>query len=339
MKLYFYTLLAVAIMLAGCSQTETPNTDNHTATEIKLGAKVGGITATARAPQLDYTDFTTKVMLSNVAGKYTNSTTLFYAGTVKFTDAATEANFEVPQYFPADGSDVYLCGLYPCDVLPGGLWTISGEELTSASYVFDGKTDVMTAGEKMSNKELGKKRTYPTLEFNHLLTNIVVAVKAEDAAAVEKWGKLTSISLVNNLKNTVTVELKSGIATVDHFTGSVAPTFWQASDADTGESKYKFANDSFVAIDIPTDKAQTVAYSMMAPLAYNSDKAQFTLNIKTTNHPLGREVLVQLSKAESEETTQGRICVVTLTFKATEISMKATISPWEDGGSYDLEIQ
>lgn len=339
MKIYFYTLLAAATMLAGCSQTETLDTDNAALREIRLGATVEKITATPRSPQVDFTNFTTKVMLSNATGNYATST-LNYAGTVAFTNEVTEARFEVPQYFPADGSDVYLCGLFPSDVIPGHSWTIDCNESTSASYVFNGKEDVMAAAEVSSNKETGQGGTYPTLTFCHLLTNLVVVVKAEDAAAAEKWGKLQSISLVDNLKNTVTVDLKSGAATVDQFTGTTAPGFWQASDNETGESKYKFTNDLFESIAIPSDKAQAVAYSMMAPLSYTNDKAHFTLNVKTTTSSApGVNVAVQLSKAGSEVTTQGKICVVTLTFKATTINMKATISPWEDGGSHDLDIQ
>lgn len=188
MKKVFLSALAIAAM-ASCSKTELSNTPDGS---VEIKAKSTALSISTKSPYegtiSSGNPLTAQVLVSKTDGNYT----LRYCdGEMTFSDdGTTEASFATPQYYPADGSVLYLCGLYPSDL--GGWGTVT----ESASRTFDGKTDIMAAAQQQSSKSEAQTGTYPTMQFKHLLTKLVVKLVAEDDAAVTAWGNVTDISLV-----------------------------------------------------------------------------------------------------------------------------------------------
>lgn len=347
MRKAFISLLALAA-LASCTQSDLlePSTDNGKV-EVKLASAVTDIEVeTTRTPITEVSSLASKVLLSKATGDYT-TTNLLYGGTMTFTAAGTATSFDTPQYYPADGSTVYLCGLYPATN-----WTMGSTASTTADYTFDGKTDVMAAAEKSSTKTDGQEGGTPKeLAFNHLLTNVIVKAVADTdggkvtaAKVQEVWGKIKTITLSEaggstTLKNKVTVNLKAGTApTATAFTTGTAPAFYKADGANT----YTYTDNLFSAIDIPT-ATTAIAYSMIAPIMVDgtAGKSEFKLKITTEKETTAKELSIDLTKETGVTTDdmQGRQCVITLSFKATEIKATASVTAWEKGGTATVSVQ
>lgn len=286
---------------------------------------------------------TARVLLSGTSGAYTvstDATNRFYDGTMEFNGGSEVGFTAEKQYYPSDGSPVYVCGVYPAE----GWAAVS--ETSTAAYTFDGKTDVMAAAEQSTSKSDGQGTpAYKTLAFNHLLTNLIIKAGVDvssGAPAADKiqalWGNITSISLTEAggtaPNNKVTVVLKDATAaTASAFSGATAVGFYKASGS---AYPYTFADEAFASMAIPAS-ATVVAYSLIAPVvAKGGANADFKLLVKTANQADGIVVPLSLSTAGD---TQGKYCEVTLTFKATEINAKATIANWTAGGTASGSLQ
>lgn len=346
MKKNLFTLLALAA-LASCSQDDLPEqSKDDNPLEIKMKSAIPTIEAlNTRAPVNDFTSpLTAKVMMTQESGKYVGATGL-YDGTMSFTAAGLVTGFATPQYYPAeDATNVYLIGLYPST----GWGTPTGTASTTA-YTFDGKTDVMSAAEVTTTKVEGKAGTYPVLAFKHLLTNLIIqaTVDGDPATVKAAWGKITGISLAKagdaTPNNALAVTMQSGqAATASAFSGATAVGFYQASGAVAPftftDTAFDFTATPANGTDIPST-ASTVAYSLIAPVVAvgtGGSTNDFELLVTTANNPTGVPVSLKLSTVGD---TQGQYCVVTLSFKATQIQATATITPWAVGGTAGGEIQ
>ena len=160
MKKVFLSALAIAAM-ASCSKTELSNTPDGS---VEIKAKSTALSISTKSPYegtiSSGNPLTAQVLVSKTDGNYTSR---YCHGEMTFSDdGTTEASFATPQYYPADGSVLYLCGLYPSDL--GGWGTVT----ESASRTFDGKTDIMAAAQQQSSKSEAQTGTYPTMQFKHL---------------------------------------------------------------------------------------------------------------------------------------------------------------------------
>lgn len=349
-------LLLAPLLWSGCQQGSpldegeesfSPNPGDELV-EIRLQSVAAPLEAVTRAPFVgaiaQANPLTARVLLSGEAGKYLEgSTNGFHNGSMTF-DGQTATQFSTRQYYPADGSDIYLCGLYPAD----DRWTNYTGDATTVDFTFDGKTDVMAAAQVTTNKAEAKAGAYKELAFKHLLTNLVVlarpntdtGVTVEDVQA--KWGKITDITLVaaggnTTIKNKVTVTMSTGAAVTATAFSSATPAvkFYKASGI---AWPFTFTDNLFssTSIDIPATSA-AVAYSMIAPFsAQGGSNADLKLLVKTEKESSGIEVPVSLSKAFD---TQGSYCLVTLDFKLTEVRAKASVSEWKDGGTSGGTVQ
>lgn len=334
MKKSLFLLLGI-ITMTGCTQSEILESRSDENVEIKLKSSAMSVEASTRAPFEgtigNGNTLVAKVLASKATGDYT---TTYANGTMTFTDnGTTAAGFATPAYYPADNTDIYFCGLYPSTG-----WAAT--QITTTSFSFDGSQDVMAAAEVYSNKDEAKGGTTKTLAFKHLLTQLVIKAVAADAAAVTAWGDLTDITLSkagdSAPYSAVTVTLATGAAaTASAFaTTSTAFKFWTkgaSPDAEfTGQTKAL------------TTGGEEVAYSMVSPVIADGT-TDYTLVVKTANSiTAGVTVPVNLKATGGgaySGDTQGKKFVVTLTFKATEITAVATVQPWTEDGKGEEEIQ
>ena len=337
MKKVFLSALAIAAM-ASCSKTELSNTPDGS---VEIKAKSTALSISTKSPYegaiSSGNPLTAQVLVSKTDGNYTSR---YCNGEMTFSDdGTTEASFATPQYYPADGSVLYLCGLYPSDL--GGWGTVT----ESASRTFDGKTDIMAAAQQQSSKSEAQAGTYPTMQFKHLLTKLVVKLVAEDDAAVTAWGNVTDISLVGvngsqKPYSKVEVTLQDGTAVTGSAFSTTVENFSFYTMTENAYNDVAFSAQTLAL----TKTAANAAYSLVAPITATGT-GDFKLKITTqkdAESPLVNEVAVDL-KGTSSSTftgdTQGKAFEITLTFKATEIQAKASVKEWEKAGTATGEIK
>lgn len=349
MKKLYVPVLAL-LTLASCSKSELANRPVVENDMVEIMATSKALTIETRAPfegQIaDGNNLTAVVLGSTTSGDYTETTPRYCDGEMMFADNTTAASFATPQYYPVSDATVYFCALYPTALAD---WK---DIATTAKYTFDGKTDVMAAAEVNGKKSTAMAGTVPSFEFKHLLTKLVVKVKAENEAAQNVWGDITGITLVKAMNgdvfDTAEVTLATGAATTGTaFSNPVADgmAFYRIDAAAYTDNAVDDA-DNKIAL---TTTAEEVAYSLVAPITAENGVKHFTLSVDTK---LGetvttKEVSFDLYKAKVGEEdpavfsgdTQGKAFEVTLTFKATEIVAKATVTDWVKGGNSEVEIQ
>lgn len=334
MKKLFLPLLVV-MSLASCSKSElSGRPGSGDAVEIKM--KSNALTIETKAP-FEGTigspeSLTAKVLVSESSADYT---TTYASGNITFTDnGTTEAGFTPAAYYPVDNSTLYLCGLYPA--------TDSWQNInTTTSFTFDGKDDIMVAAQQTSTKNEAQAGTYPVLGFKHLLTKLVVKVKAKENAAIAAWGNITDITLKQagsqNPYNQVSVTLASGAAaTGSAFSGNPGTMAFYTITDETTYNDTPFTGQTLAL----TEDFKAVAYSLVAPITA-SGTSDFVLEVKTANET--KTVAVNLKDTGGVDAftgdTQGKAFEINLTFSATEIQAKATVEPWEDAGKAEEEIK
>lgn len=349
MKKLYVPVLAL-LTLASCSKSELANRPVVENDMVEIMATSKALTIETRAPfegQIaDGNNLTAVVLGSTTSGDYTETTPRYCDGEMTFADNTTAASFATPQYYPVSDAPIYLCALYPTALAD---WK---NIATTAKYTFDGKTDVMAAAEVSGKKSTAMAGTVPSFTFNHLLTKLIVKVKAEDEAAQNVWGDITGITLVKAMNgdvfDTAEVTLATGAATTGTAFSNPATdgmAFYRIDAAAYTDNAVDDA-DNKIAL---TTTAEEVAYSLVAPITAENGVKHFTLSVDTK---LGetvttKEVSFDLYKAKVGEEdpavfsgdTQGKAFEVTLTFKATEIVAKATVTDWVKGGNSEVEIQ
>lgn len=349
MKKLYVPVLAL-LTLASCSKSELANRPVVENDMVEIMATSKALTIETRAPfegQIaDGNNLTAVVLGSTTSGDYTETTPRYCDGEMTFADNTTAASFATPQYYPVSDATIFLCALYPTALAD---WK---DIATKAKYTFDGKTDVMAAAEVSGKKSTAMAGTVPSFTFNHLLTKLIVKVKAENEAAQNVWGDITGITLVKAMNgdvfDTAEVTLATGAATTGTaFSNPAADgmAFYRIDAAAYTDNAVDDA-DNKIAL---TTTAEEVAYSLVAPITAENGVKHFTLSVDTK---LGetvttKEVSFDLYKAKVGEEdpavfsgdTQGKAFEITLTFKATEIVATATVTDWVKGGNSEVEIQ
>jgi hypothetical protein len=219
------------------------------------------------------------------------------------------------QYYLPNGYKTALLGVYPA----ASTWDASTAKVTYTDGI-DGKTDIMAsafvAGDKTSSPQ-------PTLQFEHLLTQIVVYVYASSQKALDDWGNVNSIQVVGREKTCIVTLPAPGA------TGTVTTDF---SDTATDLSLYK-SDDSAASLEttsIPTDGIKTNAvlfgYCMFPPVTTADD---LTLKVKTVNSHADGET----TTLEEKTFAAGSAYKITLKLDLNKIEATATIAPWTDGNT------
>ncbi|WP_288868149.1 fimbrillin family protein [uncultured Alistipes sp.] len=364
MKKLFFSLLAVAAM-ASCSKSELAERPNIDGGDVEILAKSTALSISTRAPFEGSTidndhQLEAKVWATTTKGDYSGKLVdghhiPTYNGNFSNTNkmvftSATQVGFDTnSMYFPADQDKVYLFGLYPYNLV----WTEStsaGE--TSAKTTIDGKSDIMVAPQVEASKSAQQNATpsYPTLAFEHMLTKLIVKVKANDQAAIDAWGNITDIQLTGaagSLRDEITVKC------VDATSGSRMSASFGISTSNPSSFNFfkidatatpEYTDDAFTSQTVAlTETATSVAYLLVAPLSNPSTSTKdFSLAVKTAKHTSAYTVDIELkdaTNADYNQSTQGKYFEITLTFKATDIQAQATVAAWENGGNGGADIQ
>lgn len=392
MKKSILLLLAVAAMVS-CTQNEMDQKEiSGDQVEIRLTPNVGTVAQTRTSYDVTVPTATDSlaaaVLVSTVPNLYNPAnSTLLNSGLyrVAFKDATTPTGFTdgntglaTPVYYPADGSDVYMWGLYPygnivTGVPAAGEWQMTAAGST-ANYTFTGKEDVMVTKEIKSNKsEAATAVNYANtkLVFSHLLTKLVVKAKG-DADAKTAFGAITDITLVgvssatptSNIKNKVAISLATdntlaSPATVA-FTGAESSFPFYAYDITTAPATPKQLDDAFaglgaattpVAFDVPDattyPAGQFIAYSMVQPIDnVVAGSVAYVLNVKTEkgetngfNVPVVLKDATTPTAADFSGSTVSKTFNIQLTFKAAEVKSIVAVGAWDPQGDSDYEIQ
>jgi hypothetical protein len=275
---------------------------------------------------------------------YCNGTMLFDGSDVTYYNTALYG-LEGSKWYPDQGW-VYLSGLYPYNH-----WkTESISNGVVSSHLLTGKEDLMYAGD-VKSEMLG---TTATLNFKHLLTllNFNLATSLDKDVIVQK---ITLREIASSDKKKFNVYCK-----IDLNDTGTPPTF-SYGNADANEWYYCFlASGSGESISYTgnewEDKSinakdnddDVEGYVLAPPLAADkvtSSDPDYTLEVtyKINNDPyITRSAKINLLNDQNgnyDADTAGKSFNVTLNFDKVEITAKATIAEWTDGGTANSSVE
>ena len=193
----FMLMTIAAALIVGCSdhdEDDCLNPQNSHPVEVKASAGVSGIQT--KGPVNTGQSITAGFVASATSGDY--STHLWNAAGTFTASATASAAFSLAplQFYPTDGSTIYLKGYYP-------LGTLSGNTVTFSET--DGSNDVMISGEASGSKTTGGALAFT---FNHLLTQLQFTFKAGDGFPAS--GKNVSGLLLKNQQTPASLNLNNG---------------------------------------------------------------------------------------------------------------------------------
>lgn len=330
--LSIFTVTATLIGLAGCSQSEItePVVDTNQPVEIKVAGKTLGITSHTRAPfdGNGAVAIDARVIVSSTSLDYT---TRVANDIIKFA-AGADSGFDPAVPYPHSTNSVYLIGLYPAGAVDD--WTIASG---SASFTFNGSHDVMATRQVETKRTDGtaSPTTYPLMTFHHLLTRLDLRIQAENIAAQEAWGEVTSIKVKSP---------STGVAVNFDIENNTRPN----ADFSTTVGEFPFyaiATDNVfpqTPLPLKTVNPGVQSYCLVAPKDGNGSQVKYDLLVTSENHTAEYPITVDLNDTSSAAftgNTQGNKFEITLTFTATEIMAKATVVDWTTGGTGGGTIQ
>lgn len=327
-------ILAAAATVASCTKTEIYEAPNGEGLTIQAKSKHSDTTDAATRTPFEGTISGTNTLTAKVL-TYKASNTLWSDGTMTFANTASPVQYTsaTQTKYDANQTEEYtMHGLYPAT--GWGETTPPDQSTGTMSYSsLDGKTDVMAA--KTTTTPTGA----PTLEFNHLLTKLIVKIVAADAQSDTEWKTLDNIQLLkingNADKVCKTLNYKLSDKTTTFATPGGPMDFYQM----TGDDAYNDFKRSAAPVNITTTAA-TVAYCLVNPALITTDN--FTLNViatTATNGQRTKEVPITLDVKSGETTTAGYAYIITLTFDMTGIKAGATIKAWIPGDSTTETIE
>lgn len=236
-----------------------------------------------------------------------------------YTDAARGT--EAKQYYNTDTEKKsFLAG---CAI--GN--AVTSDDLTDGSIniTIDGTQDIMTTN---GQEDKTKDTKFGDFAFDHQLSQLIFQVGAKEnttlADVTKAYGDITGITVLNQPK-----DFKLTLA--------ATPTFEIAS-GDKSDSQFilKDSNDSAISDQALTATMQPFGGAMMI---YPSSATKLSLLIFTKNYTSGIPVDVTLNfQAGSTKLEASKKYTIGLSFAPSEISSKATVGAWNDGGSSNGSI-
>lgn len=274
MKKMMIAMLAVAAMTSCSNENDGVQPDNGMPVEVKLSANVLNVQGRAAVSPGDA--FGAQFVASGTSADYSSplwneEAAVAAGGAVTLTS---------PQYYPIDGTTVYMTGYAPKATAAAG----------AVEYVLTGQEDVM-----MTRQLSGSKATAAALafQFEHKLTQLKFKVKAGNSfpAGIN----VTEIK-VNGTKTTASLTLADGtltfsgsVATVTAFTGksySVNASGTEASDVVMVEPGVTVSLDikiddvnSTVFTNIPVSLTTVAGSSHLITLTFENQEIQATATV------------------------------------------------------------
>lgn len=191
MKTVVLSMISIAATIAAmtaCTSESDPVDQIEAKVPIELNAGVIEVSSKAVVNKGDA--FEAQVIASATQGDYTTSS---WNGDIA-VNSNGKVTFAPIQYYPTDGSTMYMTGYSPRAIATNGI----------VAYTIEGNNDIMVSQEESGSKT---DKTDKALAFEHLLTQLQIKVIAADAAAITAWGTITSIEVVNA---STSVELNLG---------------------------------------------------------------------------------------------------------------------------------
>lgn len=359
MKKSVFMIMVVAA-LASCSEDEFNDpVFNADGSLIALKSTTTTASASTRAPFEGVLDGSAE-LTAFVPASHTidNSGTnadlnigAYVTGTMTFTKAGTAVSYNTIGLSNADNAvfpttpyneEVNLFGLYPGVAAE---WTLDKTNNT-ASYTFTGKQDVMAAPEVKVTKADVKAQDYETLAFTHLLTKIMVKIKA-DATAIATVGMINTIELVGNdggtaeITNKVIYDPRAAADNVS-FDKTATPvkalSFYGATSAN---NVVTYTDVVYNTTHEPGTTAALQAYAMVPPVVATSGTVnEYWLKItrNVSGNPQTNYVPFDLVRADNNTpftgSTAGNSFTVVVNFTKDDIKAIATVTDWVDNGEY-----
>lgn len=310
MKTLVLSMISIAATVAAmtaCTSEGDPidETTKDQKVAIELNAGVMEISSKAAVDQGDA--FDAQVIASATTGVYT--TPLWTGAKAGEISVGTDGKvvFNQIQYYPANGSTIYMKGYSPKATAANGI----------VNYTIDGTKDIMVTSEINASRT---DKTAKKLEFSHLLTQLQIKVIAADEEAAKAWGAITAIEVID-AETSLDLTLANGnlaVATTNPVKKNVPV-------------EYNFAT----ALPLP-NKTATVPETavpagnvMILPSSTN-----YKLLIKTENNTAGFTAGTSVDLTEASKAYE-----ITLTFNASKIDVTATAGKWEvvTGGEGTVE--
>ncbi|SUE34337.1 fimbrillin family protein [Rikenella microfusus] len=329
MKKILLSAMVVAA-LASCSKRGAENPADP-GNEIK--ATASALDVTSKAPIIE--NFPSGAAIARVIasesaasnGDYTKEYQSERGGYMNFTDKSPKGfvneNGDTPNGKTYTGGieSVYLSALYP--------HTGWGDQVTTAPvHQIDGKTDIMATDEIQTAKTKTGE-----LKFQHLLTQLQIKARANDDAAIAAWGNITGITLKRAagaaLANQVNVEFGNSMKSLCSGSVESLPFFNQN---DQSNFSYSLTTDEMAT--------QSTVATCLAPAVDATSGDEFQLSV-TTEQGSTETLDISLKQKNGDEfsgNTQNYAFTIELTFYATEIVATASINPWTDAGSTQVDV-
>lgn len=313
MKTLVLSMISIAATVAAMTActSESDGIDDLTKdapVEIKMSAGVLNIETRSSGPISGLTGEINDVMFVKVETvKDAADNALSWSTDPTKHNATIAANsgditFTEKPYYSSDAEKYsYLIGYHPNT---GG--TLSGSEV---SYTIDGNMDIMISTVTNGNKN--SKGTELTPKFSHKLTQLIIWVQGDKAAA-DAWGTITHIK-VKDIEQKVILDLSTKEL--------------KASTTDNTPNLLEITHTDYPAIEA---EAKEAGYCMILP---KTTADAYTLEV--TTNVTTKEVTVDIP-ASADGTTRaknttvaGESYKINLTFKANEISAKASVDSWK----------
>lgn len=281
MKKIMFMLVAVAAMASSCTQSDVIGLSSDDNVEIRVSAGITSAVSPSTRAVLEgmiNSNFAEDLDVAFVRADEGSTGYGDYGGTA-LTGTVAHANktlsFSNPvQYYLASGKKTKLIGWYP---RRAGVSYTQGTRVVDFGEI-DGKTDLMAT----VLYEGSKGAKFPSIAFNHLLTQFSIKVYAPDAAAQGLWGTVKSIK-ISGKKQTCTITLpeKTEAAGV-----AVTPTFTGAADLDLIEANPTVTPATVISYPLTLGvgtaaNAAMAGYAMFAPQANGTSAVELQIDTET----------------------------------------------------------
>lgn len=203
-KLAFIAL--VAIVAAGCNEEEKLDSPGNSPVEIKISSGIYEVMT--KAPVNSGDSITTQFVASVTNGNYATNA---WTATTRFKASSTPSSalsFSPQQYYPIDGTSIYIKGYYPSGSITGNVVTFSGAA---------GTNDVMVTAQATGTRAA---ITPLNFVFNHLLAQLQFKFVA--GAGYDPTGKTVKSVVVKTQQIPSTLDLNTG--TVGYTAGDATIT-------------------------------------------------------------------------------------------------------------------
>lgn len=289
MKKVFIAVLAIATMTSCSKETGVVENSGNGQIPVRLSAGVNNVVVTKAAINPG-DNFDAQFVASTTLGNYTTSA---WDTEAEITNNAV--TLATPQYYPIDGSMIYMKGFAPAAQVTDG----------NIDYTLTGAEDIMVTGEVSGDKT----NTTPVgFVFNHKLTQLKFKVIAENATY--PTGVTVKGITVNGTKTATSLNLSNGNLT---FSGAAV-------------TLPVFTNGTYA---VNTTGIAATEVLLVEPGATMT--LDVVLNDGTNDIPFTAVPVTLTSVA-------GNSHLITLTFKNTTVTATATVAPWTDGATGDVEI-